>query len=85
MEDKFRPLTIRILIVLVILLFGLVSALGLFEHPAEVIILAIPLVTFQFLILSGQSSKWIVVSGITNILVLIIEVFVNLFYYHFLG
>lgn len=84
-DNKIRNLSIRILVVSVMLLFGIVAFLDLFEHPVEVIFLAIPLLTFQILILSGQSTKWILISGISTILVLLVEIFINIFYYHFFG
>lgn len=82
--EKKRGLIIRILVVLVIILFGAVSALGLFEHPVEVMILAVPLFTFQILILAWQSIKWILISGIVTVIVLIAELLINIFYYHHL-
>lgn len=80
--DKKRSLIVRILIVLNVLLFGTVSALELFDHPIEVIILAVPLLTFQILILTWQSLKWIIIIGVISILVMIVEIFVNIFYFH---
>lgn len=82
--EKKRGLIIRVLVVLVMILLVAISALGLFEHPIEVIILAIPLITFQILILGWQSIKWILISGIISVIVLITELLVNIFYFHHL-
>ena len=80
--DKKRFRIIRILVILVIILFGTIAALGLFDHPVEVMILAVPLVAFQVLILSWQSLKWVLISGIITVIVLLVELFINIFYYH---
>ncbi|NOQ76114.1 MAG: hypothetical protein GQ574_29195 [Crocinitomix sp.] len=83
--EKKRAIMIKLLVLIIVVLFVIVSLLGLFEHPIEIIVLAIPLLTWQILILGGQSSKWILISGIMTIIVLIAEIFINIFYYHFFG
>lgn len=82
--EKKRGLIIRVLVILVMILLVAISALGLFEHPIEVMILAIPLITFQILILAWQSIKWILISGIITTIVLITELLINIFYFHHL-
>jgi hypothetical protein len=64
------------------ILLAAISALGLFEHPVEVIILAIPLIAFQILILGWQSIKLILISGIITAIILITELLINIFYFH---
>ncbi len=83
MNSSIRDFGIRVLVVSIIFLFGFVVFLDLFEHPIEVLVLAVPLLLFQFLILSARSTQGILISGIITVIVLLIEILINIFYYHF--
>lgn len=74
--------TIRILVVLIIILFGAAAALDLFNHPVEVMILAVPFISFLLVILTWQSIKWILITGIITIAILLVELLINIFYYN---
>ena len=81
-NDQIRSKTIKWLVSIVVILFLLVSLLGLFDHPYEVIALTIPMLAFILTILSMGPTRWIVISGIVTVVILIVEILVNIFYYH---
>ncbi|MEZ4924291.1 MAG: hypothetical protein R2780_14050 [Crocinitomicaceae bacterium] len=81
-NDQIRSKTIKWLVSIVVILFLLVSLLGLFDHPYEVITLAIPMLAFILTILGMGPTKWILISGIVTVAILIVEILVNIFYYH---
>lgn len=81
-NDQIRSKTIKWLVSIVVILFLLVSLLGLFDHPYEVFALTIPMLAFILTILSMGPTKWIVISGIITIAILITEIIINIYYFH---